>query len=204
MLGLLGFMALACFWSPTTIPSMICVLIVIGLIINSMYWILPFSYAIYPERVVLLLLLPFALGIAALLNGVRQVLTPKQVMLWAVAALILFAAVHHNEKLLYRGLIPNALVTTADLQVMRWIQENTEYSVVSHSRYGDAGLWLPTIAFRGITDPHLNRLCWLSQERAEQQSCIRRVKAREIPYIPLVPLTPMALEMGRRALTNGV
>jgi hypothetical protein len=125
-------------------------------VINSTYWVLPLSYALYPERVALLLVLPCALGIAALVDRARRLLAQKDFMLWAVAALILLAAVRHNEQLLRHGLIAHALVTTADLQAMRWIQENTEASTVFHNRYGDAGLWLPAIAFRSITDPHLN------------------------------------------------
>jgi hypothetical protein len=156
ILSLLGLVMLVGFWPPIGLPSIICALTVVGLVVNSMYWVLPLSYALYPERVALLLLLPFALGIAALLDRAQRLLTQKDFMLWAVAALILLAAVRHNEQLLRHGLIAHALVTTADLQAMRWIQENTEASTVFHNRYGDAGLWLPAIAFRSITDPHLN------------------------------------------------
>jgi hypothetical protein len=42
------------------------------------------------------------------------------------------------------------------------------------------------------------------QKRAEKRSCIRRLKARETEYIPLVTLTPMALEIDGRELTNRV
>lgn len=156
ILSLLGLLVLVRFWTPIGIPSMICALTVVGLVINSMYGVMPLSYALYPERVALLLVLPFALGIAALCNRARELLPQKNFVLWGIAALIFFAAVRHNEQLLRHGLIANTLVTAADLQAMRWIQENTEAHAVFQNRYGDAGLWLPAIAFRGITDPHLN------------------------------------------------
>jgi hypothetical protein len=44
----------------------------------------------------------------------------------------------------------------------------------------------------------------LSQKRAEKQPCIQRLKVREIEYIPLVTLTPMALEIDHHDLTNRV
>jgi hypothetical protein len=47
-------------------------------------------------------------------------------------------------------------------------------------------------------------LYWLIQKSVEQRSRIRRLKVRETEYIPLVKLTPMALETDRRDLTNRV
>jgi hypothetical protein len=49
-----------------------------------------------------------------------------------------------------------------------------------------------------------DRLCWLSQKRAEKQSCTECLKAREIAYMPLVTLAPMASEIYHRDLTNRV
>jgi hypothetical protein len=48
------------------------------------------------------------------------------------------------------------------------------------------------------------RLCWLSQNRAEKRSCIKRLKAREIEYILLVAHTLMTWENDRGELTNRV
>jgi hypothetical protein len=39
---------------------------------------------------------------------------------------------------------------------MQWLQVNTNPGDVIHNRYGDAGLWIPALAFRVITDPHLS------------------------------------------------
>ena len=49
-----------------------------------------------------------------------------------------------------------------------------------------------------------NRLCWVSQKRAEKRPCIERLKGEEIAYIPLVILTRKALEINHRDLTNRV
>jgi hypothetical protein len=156
ILSVLGLLALLYRRPHVALASGICVATVVGLVINSMYWLLPFSYALYPERVALLLLLPFTLGIGALLEAARQLVTRRPVLLWGMAALPLFVAVRHNEKLLHKGVMPHSLVTAADLKAIRWIAETTSPGGVVQNRYGDAGLWIPAIAFRPITDPHLN------------------------------------------------
>jgi hypothetical protein len=102
------------------------------------------------------LLLPFALGIGALLNGVQQLVAHKNVLLWSMAALMTLIAVRQHEKLFYNGLVPNTLVSEADLKAIQWLAQTTTPGTVVQNRYGDAGLWIPAIAFRPITDPHLN------------------------------------------------
>jgi hypothetical protein len=155
-LSCVGLLALALCRPRLAIASAIWVVTVVGLVINSMYWVLPLSYAIYPERVALLLLLPCALGIGALLEVIRRCWPQRGVMVWIMAAVVLVVAVRENEKLLYKGLIPHTLLTRADLTAMHWIQANTDPQAVFQNRYGDAGLWLPAIASRPITDPHLS------------------------------------------------
>jgi hypothetical protein len=155
-LSVLGLLVLAYRRPHLALASGIYALTVVGLVINSMYWLLPLSYAIYPERVALLLLLPCAVGIGALLDGVRHLVARRAVLLWGVAALIVFVAVSHNEKLLHKGMIRNALLSEADLKAIQWIAETTAPGTVVQNRYGDAGLWIPAIAFRPITDPHLS------------------------------------------------
>jgi hypothetical protein len=156
ILGCLGLVTLAWRWPDLAVPSIIGVLTVIGLVINSMYWVLPLSYAIYPERTAILLLLPVALGLSALVVGVRQLFAERHITVYLMSALIVSTAIHNNEQLFFTGLIPNSLLTQADLKAMRWIQDNTAAGMIFQNKYGDAGLWIPAIAFRGITDPHLN------------------------------------------------
>jgi hypothetical protein len=155
-LSCLGMVALVRLRPRLLIASIIWILTVVGLIINSMYWVLPLSYALYPERVALLLLLPCALSIGAVLHGLRSLLPKTTLPLWIMAALVLFASVRENEKLLYHGLAPHCLLTEADLKAMQWIRLHTHPDEVIQNRYGDAGLWIPAIAFRVITDPHLS------------------------------------------------
>jgi hypothetical protein len=156
MLSGLGWLALALRRPRIALACAIWGLTVVGLVINSMYWVLPLSYAIYPERIAMLLLLPSALGIAALLDSAEQFVAKRDVILWVMASLVAIVALHGNENLFYKGLIPNSLMTAADLRAMQWIQANTDPRAIFRNQYGDAGLWIPAIAFRGISDPHLN------------------------------------------------
>ena len=48
-----------------------------------------------------------------------------------------------------------------------------------------------------------DRICWLSRKSLEKRPCTRCLKA-ETGYIPLVKLTPMALEIDHRDLPNRV
>src|SRR5262245_43612880 len=52
--------------------------------------------------------------------------------------------------------------------------------------------------------PRHNRLCWLSQNRTEKRSCIRRLKGRETEHFLLMKPTLMTSKFGRRDLTNRV
>jgi hypothetical protein len=52
--------------------------------------------------------------------------------------------------------------------------------------------------------PRQNRLCCVSQKRAEKQACIQRLRARETEAIPLVTHSSMALAIGRSDLPNRV
>ena len=152
----LGLLALAIQRPHFGVASAIYVLTVLALIMNSMYWLLPMSYALYPERVALLVLFPCAFGIAALLDGMYRILARRWMVLVIMAALVLWRGVYHNERLLYKQVLPNVLLTQSDLNAMQWIKERTEVGAVFRNQYGDAGLWIPAIAFRAITDPHLS------------------------------------------------
>jgi hypothetical protein len=46
------------------------------------------------------------------------------------------------------------------------------------------------------------RRCWLNQKCVDEQSYLRGLEARETKYIPPVTLTPIALEITHRDLTN--
>ncbi|HYY15219.1 MAG TPA: hypothetical protein VE965_00975, partial [Gammaproteobacteria bacterium] len=156
VLSVLGWVVLAIRRPRLALASGVGAMTVVGLVINSMYWLLPLSYAIYPERVALLLLLPCALGIGALLDGLRGCAARRDLLLWGMAALIVVVAVSQNEKLFRKGVIPNALISEADLKAIHWIAETTAPGAIIQNHYGDAGLWIPAIAFRPITDPHLS------------------------------------------------
>jgi hypothetical protein len=197
VLSVLGLFALAYRRPHLALVSGISVVTIIGLVINSMYWLLPLSYAMYPERVALLLLLPFAVGIGALLDGVRRLVPRRDVLLWGMAAVTLFVAIHHNEKLFRKGVLPNTLVSEADLKAIHWLAETTTPGTVVQNHYGDAGLWIPAIAFRPVTDPHLNPFIF-----DEFRSATSALKARYV-YVGKRKLLGDPISLGEFESTPG-
>jgi hypothetical protein len=56
-----------------------------------------------------------------------------------------------------------------------------------------------------LTNKHgQDRLCWLTQNRAENRTDTQRSKARETEPMSLVTRTHLALEIGHRELPNRV
>jgi hypothetical protein len=66
--------------------------------------------------------------------------------------------------------------------------------------------YCPAVFFfpREHLKPRHDRVCWLTQKRAEKRADTQRSKVRETKPISLVTRTPLALEIGHRDLTNRV
>ena len=47
-------------------------------------------------------------------------------------------------------------VTANDLALMEWMNKNLPADAVIANNYGDAGIWIPALAFRAATHPHSN------------------------------------------------
>jgi hypothetical protein len=136
------------------------VLSAIVLIVNTRYWLLPFSFAIYPERVVAMLIIPFAIvcGLALdhlLLNDIRFRL--QRFLPVSLAVIFVFMVVaRYNFTHFEAHLIRSSSVTRDDLRGLFWLRENTKTADVVKNNYGDAGAWIPAIAMRPATAAHVN------------------------------------------------
>ena len=78
-----------------------------------------------------------------------------------------------------------------------------ENGVVLYKLY-EGVILSPVATTLRLSKPGQHRLCWVSQKRAGKRVYTRRLKDSETKYMPLETLTPMALEIDRRALTNSV
>ena len=136
------------------------VLSAIVLIVNTRYWLLPFSFAIYPERVVAMLIIPFALLCGLALDHLSRddVRFRLQRFLPASLAviLVLMAVTRYNFTHFEAPLIRESSVTRDDLRGLLWLRENTKTADVVRNNYGDAGVWIPAIAMRPATAAHVN------------------------------------------------
>jgi hypothetical protein len=117
------------------------------LVLNSEPWVLPASYAIYPDRLILLLILPLSGVLALALNTIPR----PRIALAIVVISAIFPVWRHwfaND-----AHIP---VQADDLAAIEWIAENVPEGDIIDTRYGDAGLWIPALAARSTRVAHVN------------------------------------------------
>lgn len=134
-------------------------------IMNSRYWVLPFSPVLYPERIASLLSIPLAWCIAwAFTHTLQLVQQQKNKLISSLGVIIgcvLFITVsyrpltHYYSQTIARNLSETS-VTAHDLQVINWIAAHTPPQAVIANNYGDAGIWIPAIAYRKVTYNDVN------------------------------------------------
>jgi hypothetical protein len=147
-------------------------LMVVILIINTQYWILPFSYMIYPERAVLFAIVPMAVLFAAGIDFVLLKIKPfsKKHRIVAITGsffMVLFLSVipsTYNMKKFISCIEANSTVTQDDMNAFAWLAKNTKDKDVTKTNYGDAGIWIPSIIQRRVTTAHLNIMHLCSYE----------------------------------------
>jgi hypothetical protein len=144
------------------------ILIIFLLVLNSHYWIIPLSYVLIPYRIATMALIPVAFFIAGLImfsfktffeNVMKKEFSAKILGLCALISIILISvACFQNSVSRYsfflRSSESNSMVTDNDIAAFEWIIANTEQDDLFLNNYGDAGAWIPAIAFRPAIDIH--------------------------------------------------
>lgn len=140
-------------WAPYAI-------VVLLLVLNSRYWVLPASPALYPERMLVLLLAPTCAGTAAAFARAAHAMRRWPVIARALVVLVtgapLLAWSASRASLAMERAGERITVTANDLQMMTWMNANLDRNAVVANNYGDAGAWIPALAFRAVTHPHTN------------------------------------------------
>jgi len=126
------------------------------LILNTELWWLPLSALVYPERVAAMSILP--LGVLAAV-GLEGLLAPTRLRGgfaagWVVAFAIVLAASPYDHYL--RISSESGALREADLRALAWLDARAAPGDVVETQYADAGLWIPAVLFRPITEAHLN------------------------------------------------
>lgn len=136
------------------------VLVVLLLVLNSRYWVLPGSPALYPERMLVLLLVPGAAFLASSLDAFADAARALPGFARAALALAVTAALggwgYVRASLAIGRAGERITVTAHDLEVIEWLDANLPKDAVVANNYGDAGAWIPALAFRAVTHPHTN------------------------------------------------
>jgi hypothetical protein len=132
------------------------VAIILLLVVNAELWILPASYALYPDRIMLLMIFPGSqIIIRAFESHNRLPLASGPAHRLGIPVLIGIGAVFHFWHFYLNG-YRWVSVTENDLQVVAWIEQNVPAGAVIENNYGDAGIWVPALAGRAVLRPHVN------------------------------------------------
>jgi hypothetical protein len=128
------------------------------LVLNARFWWLPLSPLIYPERVAAMLVLPLALtgavGLEALLGRFGSGWRGPAVAAFAILAL----GIDPYENSYLHANSGSSVLRSADVRAFAWLDEHAAPDDVIVTQYGDAGLWVPAILFRPVTEAHVNVL----------------------------------------------
>jgi len=118
------------------------------LTINYRFWFMPFSYLLYPGRVVLAFIIPLAVFACPAIEKIATMQKKHLLAIFTAIGLIFYCAFY-----LFNS-ISMCSVTQADLDAFRWMDTTISKKAVIINNYGDAGLWIPAIIGRTITNPH--------------------------------------------------
>lgn len=136
------------------------IVVVLLLVLNSRYWVLPGSPALYPERMLVLLLVPGATFVAASIDGVGRALGALPRAAGGAIALVLTVALggwaYVRASLAVTRAGERITVTARDLEAIEWLDAHVPKDAIVANNYGDAGAWIPALAFRAVSHPHTN------------------------------------------------
>lgn len=141
--------------------------IIILLVLNSRFWILPLSPLLYPKRVILLLTIPIGLSVAGAYTwlydhvclGLVHATRDRQRILACVLLLLLgywYAPVMYRNLRWLLSTPDQSVLTKEDVAAMRWLSQHITPDAIIWNNTEDAGKWIPAVAGRPITSYHTN------------------------------------------------
>ena len=164
----LGFLVVVLRGERSKYPFILYSFMLLLLIINWRYWILPFSYLLYPDRLAILLTIPMAVLGTSAISWILSHYRERVVRIVLSGGLLVISCWFYS----YAYVLPSihlSAVTDADLRAFQWIEENSEEGAVFLNNYGDAGLWIPGIVLRPAVVIHSNPV-YLDEFRRQQLS----------------------------------
>ena len=143
------------------------------IIANTKLWFLPFSFGLYPDRILGLFTIVYAYFIGRTLpelTNFHPLPTQSKMLLsmFMVISVPFLLSMHVSEYTRVRAAGKlHASVTDNDVAAFAWILKNTKSSDIIENNEGDAGIWLPVYTRRMITrndsSPHIFDELFLAQ-----------------------------------------
>lgn len=143
--------------------------VLVLLIINTHYWWLPFSAIMYAGRVAFILTIPIAYLTAYLISETfnylniilakiskNPIFARTATCLVMGSVLVIFSNILINNYQKFLNSKNNNNVNLSDLIAFDWLKKHTTTDDIIRNIYGDAGLWIPAIAYRQVTIYHTN------------------------------------------------
>jgi hypothetical protein len=126
---------------------------VLMLVVNAVVWVLPASYALYPDRIVLLLT-----PVGGRIIGVAADAWPgwRSRRARLAGAVALGASLVAGVAIWFAPGMWSVAVTDGDVAAIKWIDTHAPADAIIENNYGDAGIWIPALAFRAVCSPHVN------------------------------------------------
>jgi len=118
------------------------------LVLNCRFWIMPFSYLLYPGLVALALIIPLSVFASPAISKILAVQKKHLLIAFTIIGFLFYGIFY-----MYNS-ISMCSVTQADIEAFKWMDSVINKRAVIVNNYGDAGLWIPAIIGRTITDPH--------------------------------------------------
>lgn len=137
------------------------------LMFNTHFWKLPFSPALYPDRTHTAALLIFCYFVAVVfdqaLGFLQRLITSadhrsrwKHIFFLGVLAFLLYKPAWNLIERRYEEVFflfqSEIFVSDDDLAVMQYLHNHSEQTDIVANNIGDAGIWIPAIAERMVTD----------------------------------------------------
>jgi len=131
------------------------------IILNSNYWILPFSELLYPERSILFFFILIAFsGALVFENAANFHFTIKGNKIYFIKYIILIfmivLGVTYKQRYLYCILQPSIQINQQTKESFIWIEKNTEKNALFKASYLDVGIWIPTFSNRATINTHIH------------------------------------------------
>lgn len=139
------------------VPTLAAAVLVL-LLVNAKFWVLPLSFALYPDRVAIAFTAVSGIFFAVLVDRLQErgfgvIAAREKAGLGAVVLAVAVGVPVSLEHYFLKGRAAQS-VTEADLAAFEWIREELPEDVLILNNYHDAGLWLPAFTLRPAVVTH--------------------------------------------------